>query len=205
MSHKSSTLERRCATARNFTHSVSSSTASAASGPSFEKEEEGEGEEAEETLQTGGMACFETERSARDRLPAGSPAAGRIIGSGVEPKAGDHREAVAVPGVNGDPLAASAISILPKFLGTHRGWNKPRRAQSIRHSAGAVVAAVFERTMTAAVTVRLRTKLIRRPNGAFHREGRIRGRGGHSTAKLRVFARNGGSRRRKRGGQTALD
>lgn len=151
------------------------------------------------------MACFETERSARDRSPAGSPPAGRIIGGGVEPKAGDHREAVAVPSINGDPLAASATSILPKFLGTHRGWNKPRGAQGIRHSAGAVVAAVFERTMTAPKTVRLRAKLIRRPNGALHRERRIRGRGGHSTAKSRLFARNGGSRRRKRAGQTALD
>lgn len=151
------------------------------------------------------MACFETERSARDRLPAGSPPAGRIIGGGVEPKAGDHREAVAVPSVNGDPLAASPTSILPKFLRAHRGWNKPRRAQCIRHGAGTVVAAIFEGTMTTPVTVRLRTKLIRRPNGALDGERRLRGRGGHSTAKSRLFARNGGSRRRKRAGQTPLD
>ena len=136
---------------------------------------------------------------------SGAPTGGKSCRGGVEPKAGDHREAMPVPRINGDPFAAAATSIFAEFLGTHRRRNKSGCPQSIRDSAGTIVSGIFERTMAASVAVRLRTKLVGSPNGPLYCERRIRGRGGHATPKPRLFARNDWARRRKRTGNTALD
>jgi len=198
MSHKSSTLERRCPTARKFTRP--GSWLPAIANASWEGRRQ-----RKRTLQPGGMTRFETERSAWDSLPARSPPARRVIRGGVEPKAGDHRKAVAVPSIHGNPFPSSAISKGPKFLRAHRGRNEAGGPQSVGNRAGTIVSAIIKRAVSTAVTVRLRPQLIGSPDGALHRERRFGGGGRHSTAKPGLLARYDWARGRERTGETVLD
>ena len=111
----------------------------------------------EEALQTERMPCFKAKRHTLGRLPARRPTAGRVVRrSCVQTKAGDHGEGVTVSSVHRDPFSASATTVSAQVSRTQRRGNKAGARQSVGNSGGAVITAVTEGAMAAAVSIRFR-------------------------------------------------
>ena len=151
------------------------------------------------------MSHFEAKRHALGGLPARRPTAGGIVQrSSIQAKAGDHGESVTVSSIDRDPFPASATSVGAQLSRTQRRANKTGARQGIGNSAGAVIAAVIEGAMAAAVSIRFRAQLICRPDGALDRERCVCRRQGQSTTEPCLVSRGGWSGRRKRTGKAGL-
>jgi len=124
------------------------------------------------------MPRFETCRHARSELPGWFPTfTPGNIGRRVESKAGYDGESVTITRVDRDPFAMTTLAEAAKIRRTHRRLDQSSPTERVRNRAGAIVSAVDKRSMTAAITIWLGTKLIRGPDGALHDEGRSLGRG----------------------------
>ena len=151
------------------------------------------------------MSRLKTKGHTRGGLPARRPTTRGIVRrSSVQAKAGDDGEGVTAPNIDRDPLAPAAITVTSQIVRTQRRANKASAGQCIGNSAGAVIAAVIEGAMAAAVSIRFRAQLIRGPDGTLHREGSVHGRQGQSATEQGLVSRCGGARRRKRSGKADL-
>ena len=122
----------------------------------------------------------------------------------IQAKAGDHRESVTASGIHCDPFPASATAVGAQIVRTERGADEAGTRQSIGNRAGAVIAAVIEGAMAAAVAIRFRAQLIRGPDGALYRERGVYRRQRQSAPEPRLVSRGGWSRSRKRTGKAGL-
>jgi hypothetical protein len=151
------------------------------------------------------MSRFEAERHARRGLPARRPTAGAIMQRRcIEAKSGDHGESVTVSSIHGDPFPPAATSVGAQFCRTQGGANKAATCQGVGNSARAVIAAVMERAMAAAVAIRFRAQLICRPDGALHGNRGVDRRQGQSATKPRLVSGGGWSGGRKGTGKAGL-
>ena len=158
----------------------------------------GRGRGRDEALQADRMSRFEAKGHARGGLPARRPTAGGVMRrSGIQAKAGDHGESVTVSSIHRDPFPPSATSVGAQIVRAQRGANKAGARQSVGNSAGAVIAAVIEGAMAAAVSIRFRAQLIRRPDGALDGERGVHWRQGQSATKPRLVSRGGWSRKKE--------
>src|SRR5438105_8188623 len=138
------------------------------------------------------MSRFKTEGHTRGGLPARRPTTRGIVRrSGIQPKAGDDGESVTAPNVYRDPFALAATTVSSQIVRAQWSANKACAGQNIRNSAGAVIAAVIEGAMAAAVSIRFRAQLIRGPDGTLHGEGGVRRRQGQSATEPRLASRRG--------------
>ena len=125
-------------------------------------------------LQTGRMPRFKAKRHALGRLPARRPTAGGVVWrSCVQAKAGDHGEGMTASSIDRDPFPRSATTVTAQVSRTQRCGNKAGARQCVGNSSGAVIAAVIEGAMAAAVSIRFRAQLVARPSGALDRERRV--------------------------------
>src|ERR1700730_5392962 len=145
------------------------------------------------------MSGFETERHALGLLPTRRPpiVCGNVRGS-IEPQTGDDSERVAVARVNRDPFATTTRAKPAKFGRAQWRLDQTCPGERIRNGPRTIVTIVVKRMVTAAITVRLGTKLIGRPNRAFDCQGRSCRSRGLAKTKLRPVTGNGRTRRRKR-------
>src|SRR5436190_9078582 len=115
------------------------------------------------------MSRCKTKGQTRGGLPARRPTTRGIVRrSSIQAKAGDDGESVTVPDIDRNPFAPAATTITSQIVRAQGRANKASAGQSIGNSAGAVIAAVIERAMAAAVSIRFRAQLIRGPDGALH-------------------------------------
>ncbi len=151
------------------------------------------------------MPRFKTKGHALGRLPAWRPTArGVVWRSGVQAKAGDHGEGVAVSSIHRDPFPGSAATVCAQVSRTQRRGNKAGARQRVGNSGGAVITAVIEVAMAAAVSIRFRAQLISRPDGAFDSERCVYRRQGQSPTEPRFVPRSGWSGGGKRTGKSGL-
>ena len=153
-------------------------------------------------LKTHGMPCFEAAWRTIGGLPARRPVPGIIVvWRGIESQPGDNGKSMAVACVNGDPFATAALPVPAKFSRAHRRIDHTRCAQHIRDSAGTIVAAIVKRLVTSTVPVRLRAKLICRPDCSLHWHRRFLGRSRLPRGvNTRLFASNNRPREGKKVG-----
>ena len=145
------------------------------------------------------MSGFETERHALGFLPTRRPpiVCGNVRGR-IESKARDDSECVAVARVNRDPFATTALAEPAKFSGAQWRFDQTSSSERIRNGPRTIVTIVVKRMVAAAITVRLGTKLIGRPNRAFDCQRRSCWSRGLAKTKLCPVAGNGRTRRGKR-------
>jgi hypothetical protein len=151
------------------------------------------------------MPGLESLRHSFGRLPARRPAAGWIMWrSCIEPKSGDHREGMAVPCVDRDPFARSAVSVSAKLRRAHRHSDQSRPGQGIGYCPRTVVAVIVKGLVSATKPIRLCSQLIRGPDRAFNGQGRIDRRQREAISKLCRVTRDGGPafRERSSGGES---
>ena|SRR6266498_4847983 len=107
-------------------------------------------------LQSDWMPCFETARQALGGLPARGPAIARVVPRrGIEPQPGNDRKSVALPGIDGYPFAAAALTVDAEFGGAYRRTDQTRCTEHIGNSARTIVTAVVKRFVTTAVAIGL--------------------------------------------------
>ena len=156
-------------------------------------------------LQTGRMPRFKAKRHALGRLPARRPTAGWVVWrSCVQAKTGDHSEGVTASSIDRDPFPRSATPVSAQVSRTQRRGNKAGARQRVGNSSGAIIAAVIEVAMAAAVSIRFRAQLISRPDGTFDSERCVYRRQGQSATKPRFVPRSGWSGGGKRTGKSGL-
>src|SRR6266404_5635699 len=145
------------------------------------------------------MSGFKTERHALGFLPTRRPpiVCGNVRGR-IESKAGDDSEGVAIARVNRDPFATTALAEPAKFGRAQWRFDQTSSGERIRNGSRTIVTIVAKRVVTAAITVRLGTKLIGRPNRAFDCQGRSCRSRGLAKTKLCPVSGHGWTRRRKR-------
>lgn len=140
------------------------------------------------------MARDETAGRPVGQLPARRP---MVIGNGfvpgrrVQAQARNHRISVSVPGVNRDPFPFSMAAKRSQIRRTHGRTDQTSRGEGEGNRAGAIVAPIDKRMMSAAITVRFFSKLVTSPDRPFDRQRRL-GRGaGHAKNKTRFRAGHG--------------
>ena len=139
-------------------------------------------------LQTGRMPRFKAKRHALGRLPARRPTAGGVVWrSCVQAKAGDHGEGVTASSIDRDPFPRSATTVTAQVSRTQRCGNKAGARQRVGNSSRAIIAAVIEVAMAAAVSIRFRAQLISRPDGTFDSERCVYRAGFQSIAKILCY------------------
>ena len=145
------------------------------------------------------MPGFKTERHALGFLPTRRPpiVCGNVRGR-IESKAGDDSERVAVARVDRDPFATATRAEPAKFGRAQWRFDQTSSGERIRNGPRTIVTIVVKRMMTAAISVRLRPKLIGRPNRAFDCLRRCCRSRRLAETKLCPVAGNGRTRRRKR-------
>ena len=91
------------------------------------------------------MARFEAGGLAHRRLPTRRPFVVRVdIGSGIETKAGDHGEGMAVARVDRNPPSAAGLAEPPEIRGTHRRFNQTGPAEHVGNSPGTIVGVIIK-------------------------------------------------------------
>ncbi len=145
------------------------------------------------------MSRFKTERHALGFLPTRRPpiVCGNVRCS-IEPQTRDDSERVAVARVDRDPFATATRAEPAKFGRAQWRLDQTCPGERIRNGPRTIVPIVVKRMVTAAITVRLGTKLIGRPNRAFDCERRSRRSRGLAETKLCPVTGNGRTRRGKR-------
>ena len=167
------------------------------------RRERGRGRGGKRRLQAGGMSHFESKRHTLGGLPARRPTAGGIVQrSSIQAKAGNHGESVTVSSIHCDPFPPSATTVGAQIVRAQRGANQACARQSVRNSARAVIAAVIEGAMAAAVSIGFCVQLICRPDRALDGERCVYWRQRQFATKPRLISRGGWSGRRKRTGKT---
>lgn len=145
------------------------------------------------------MSGFETERHALGFLPTRRPPiVCRNVRGSIESKARDDSERVAVARVNRDPFATTTRAEPAKFGRAQWRLDQTCPGERIRNGPRTIVTIVVKRMMAAAISVRLGTKLVGRPNRAFDRQRRGGRRRGLAKTKLCPVTGNGRTRRGKR-------
>ncbi len=144
------------------------------------------------------MPRFKAARRARSRLPARRPMAialHRIPRRRVETQTRDVGKGVAVARVDRDPLALTVRAESAEFIRTNRSFHYTGAPERIRNGARTIVSGIAERFVSAAVAVRLRSKLICGPNRALYFNRSIGGCRRNTAAQSGTITRNSGSTR----------
>src|SRR5947207_8227360 len=103
-------------------------------------------------------------------LPAWAPAfAAGDVRRRVEAQSRDNGKSVTVPRKNGNPSAGPTLAKPAKLRGADRRAEQSGATERKRNGAGTIIAMIDKRPVPTAVAIRLRTQLIRRPDGAFYR------------------------------------
>ncbi|MEY2537484.1 MAG: hypothetical protein QOG67_1224 [Verrucomicrobiota bacterium] len=112
----------------------------------------------------------------------------------VQAQSRDHGEGVSAPRINRDPTATSALAIAQQI--TRGQWliEGASMMQCIRHGAGAVVARIVKRSVSATPMIRLMADRVHRPDRGFHVRGSIRWRVGDTVSQHRATSGHGGVR-----------
>src|SRR3982074_201558 len=84
------------------------------------------------------------------RIPAWTDIAAVAKVGRVEPQTRDDREGVAGPRINRDPAAATAFAVPHEIARGQRRRQQSRAMQGIRNRAGAIVATIIKRSVSAA-------------------------------------------------------
>src|SRR6185503_15426998 len=113
----------------------------------------------------------------------------RVARAGVEPEPGDHRVGVAAVGVDRDPLALALPTPAHEAAGVERALQQVAADQGVRDAAGAVVAAVLDRGMPAAVPVRLLDDVVGRLDRALDAARGVPRRDRETVHDLRLLGR----------------
>ena len=138
------------------------------------------------------MPRLKTARRAICLLPARRFAiAPAIPGRRVEAQTGDDRVGVAVSRVNGDPFSAAMIAEMGELARAHGSSEQTSRGERERNRPRTIVAAIDEGSVTSAPDIGLPAQLIRRPDGALHREWRALRGAGDAVAQLREIPGHG--------------
>ena len=150
------------------------------------------------------MPRVEAIRGAVSRVPTRCPFTRVAIKRrGVQTQPCNNCECVTFARVDGDPFTGTALAVAAKLRRTHRRVNQTSCSEHIGDRAGTIVTVILKRFVTAAVTIRLRPKLIPSPNRAFYWNRCTLGRGGFPRSKARTFTRHnrsGGRKKIRRGG-----
>src|SRR3954462_8857776 len=107
------------------------------------------------------MPCVEATRRAVSRVPTRCPFPRVAIKwRGVQAQPCNNCECVTFSSVDGDPFARTALAVTAKLRRTHRRVDQTSCGEHIGDGARTIVPVIFERFVAAAVTIRLRPKLI---------------------------------------------